>query len=392
MPSQKSLLFISPSANHSGAEEALIGYMEAALQSNYRPVLVLPNEGWLSEKCKEKRIEYEVVNTIPRPFTYDKWQHLRTWFWNAYRIQKLTHKWNAVAIHSNTSRAAFHGGLGSRMAGVPSIAHVHELIKLPYESKLMALLLRNLVDLTICVSHAVEKKLISLAPYLKGKTKTLYNGTSSDIYNFDVPSNIRKELNIDENTMLFGVVSSLIPMKGQDLLIAAFREVQPVVKNIKLIIVGGVVDGVPEHQQYADMLRSMVYQSNLEKQVLFTGWREDAIKYIQAMDIFAFTPNLPDSLPTVLIHASGLAKPIIACRIGGIPEIITHQKNGILIDVNNKTQLVEAMITLASNPEMRLSFGVQARKQYDRLFTFDVMKTELGSIYNEITCFRSVKK
>lgn len=379
----KHILYINPSAVHGGAEEVLVLYMRSAQENGYQPVLVVPEKGWLTEQCEAINIPYELLPTLPNPFTSLHWrQQLKPLLPNALAIMRLVRQWDAVLVHSNTPRASYHGGLGARLAGVKAISHVHDITRLPYASPIKARFLSLLADRILVVSHAVEKAIINLAPRLQSRIQTLYNGWDISRYANVKAAKLNQMFGIPSDAIIIGNVSAMTPWKGQDVLIEAFRSLHANHPTTRLLLVGGA-QGNEEQIRYERQLHQQVADYGLDDVVIFTGWREDVWSLMKSFDLFVHVPTQPDPLPTVLLHACALSCPIIASEIGGIPEIIIDGYCGLLVPARNATSLSRTLSELLREPRRQQRLREQARAHFIKTFSQDNMTAGLALVYQE---------
>jgi len=329
-------------------------------------------------------IPCEYLPSLPDPTTESHWSaQIKTWVPNALKIAHLARKWQAVIVHSNTPRASYHGGLGARLSKVKAVTHVHDSFNLPYRSSLKTKLLMSLTDETITVSQAVTRAILDLAPYLAPQINTVYNGLDIAAYRSVQPANLYKLWGIPSNRLIIGNASAVRPLKGQDVLIEAFRLLNQTHKNTHLLIVGGG-QGQKEWLSYEQQLHAQIYKHHLQGFITFTGWQENVWPLIRSMDIFAHVPVQPDSLPTSVLHASALSRAIVASNIGGIPEIILNKSTGLLVPPSDVFTLYKTLELLVNDQSTRYILGQQAQVHFQQRFSFDQMQQELGRVYRKV--------
>ena len=113
--------------------------------------------------------------------------------------------------------------------------------------------------------------------------------------------------------------------------------------------------------------------------VIFSGFVENVGDYLAAFDLFIL-PSRREGIGSILLDAMGQALPIVASRVGGVPEIVHHEKNGLLIGSERPDQLQDAICALAGSPEVRRSMG-KAGKEIARQYTADVMARKYLELY-----------
>lgn len=378
------ILYINPTAIHGGAEEALLRAMIVAQDAGYAPVLVVPRPGWLTAECRSRDIPCELLPSLPDAFVSERWQQqFRPWLINAIAIAQLARKWGALLVHSNTPRSSYHGGLGARIARIAAITHVHDIVSLPYRTRTRARLLDRLSDLTLVPSQAVADAVSRLAPQLRPKLQVLYYGWDAALYDDVEAADLSAEYGISAGVPVIATVAAMTPWKGQDVLIDALPGLLGRHPGTKLLIVGGVQGGARQ-LQYEQELRRKVGQLGLRDNIIFTGWRDDVWPLIKRCDVFAHVPTQPDPLPTALLHACGLGRPIVASRTGGIPEIIENGSSGILVAPSDAAALTRALDTLLGDAALRETLARQAEQRFRARFSREQMRDGLSAAYRVV--------
>ncbi|MRR24373.1 glycosyltransferase, partial [bacterium] len=117
--------------------------------------------------------------------------------------------------------------------------------------------------------------------------------------------------------------------------------------------------------------------------VIFAGFREDAIDLLNMMDVFAMT-SLHEGVPMVLLEAMFLKKPIVSTAVGGIPEIISNNENGILIPPEDPLSFCTACIRLIDDEKLRDRLGQAALQDAGNRFTAEIMVDKTYHLYRRI--------
>jgi glycosyltransferase involved in cell wall biosynthesis len=145
--------------------------------------------------------------------------------------------------------------------------------------------------------------------------------------------------------------------------------------KVKFLIVG---DG-PEKSN----LEKLSDELKISEDLLFPGYREDILDIINAMDIFVLT-SFHEGLPMVLLEAMGLGKPIVATKVGGIPEVITDQISGVLVKPNDPEDLAQKSLYLLQEREVREKMGSEAKRRIEESFTAERMAQRVLKIYQSM--------
>ncbi len=170
--------------------------------------------------------------------------------------------------------------------------------------------------------------------------------------------------------LVFCATSRLVSAKGIGELIEAFKKVLLKHPEAELWLVG---DG-PEETKFKD-------QAAANRRIKFLGYSDEALRYVEAADIFVH-PSYHEGLSLSVVEAAMLGKPIIATDAGGNPEVITDGQSGILVPPKDPDALTRAMLKLAGNDDLRRSLGRQARMVYESGFKFEaIVKDRFIPIY-----------
>ena len=158
--------------------------------------------------------------------------------------------------------------------------------------------------------------------------------------------------------------------KGQEYIIEVARRTADSHPQFQFLLVGGGGDEA--------MLRELA--AGLPN-VTFTGWVDNVGDYLEAFDLFIL-PSNKEGIGGILLDAMDRALPIIASRVGGLPEIVRDGVNGILIDARSPEQLEQAILRLSDDPELRRALGEQGRK-FSRDFTAEAMAASYLELYKQ---------
>jgi hypothetical protein len=151
---------------------------------------------------------------------------------------------------------------------------------------------------------------------------------------------------------------ALAPIKGVEYLIKAFKQVNDRHPQARLLIVGREDD-----QQYVEGLKDLVKQLNIVNSVEFLGevsQAELAVTFLQA-DIFAL-PSLSEGLGRVVFEAMATGLPVIGTRVGGVPDLIDHQKTGLLVESRDVDALSTSLLELIQQPEDAKAMGERGKE------------------------------
>ncbi|KNH17536.1 glycogen synthase [Priestia megaterium] len=221
----------------------------------------------------------------------------------------------------------------------------------------------------IVLSDSFREPLIRLGAKNKNIT-TVITG-------IDYPVNRGQEKETNSRKLVITCVARLGPRKGHNHLFEALTHLKKYTSNVEVLIVGdGQMRGKLEKQKKALNL----------SMVKFLGSRDDVPSILNKTDIFVL-PTINDSLPLSIIEAmhSGIA--VISTNCGGIPELIKHNKTGIIVEPGSPEQLAHALKFLINHKEARDKMGTNAKVYAKNHLTIDSM---IGKIKHLYTNFREM--
>ncbi len=158
-----------------------------------------------------------------------------------------------------------------------------------------------------------------------------------------------------------GVIANCYKTKGLDILLKAARFIANDLHDTTISIIGSG----PE----AAKLIALTQKYQLQKQVEWLGSVPEAERLLKAFDLLVI-PSRKEGLPYVLLEALRSGTPVVATTVGGIPEVITNQKNGLLVPPNNPHALATAIMIAIKNPTLRQEWGKEGQKLAQNNYAF----------------------
>ena len=128
-----------------------------------------------------------------------------------------------------------------------------------------------------------------------------------------------------------------------------------------------VGEGEAEHEKYKQELRQIVEKLGLAQDVIFTGFRRDIPELLAAFDVLVL-PSLEEAFGRVVIEAMACAKPVVATRGGGLPEIIRDKETGLLVPVKDPQAIAGAVLQLLADKALARQMGLSGRKRAEEMF------------------------
>lgn len=221
--------------------------------------------------------------------------------------------------------------------------------------------------LNIAVSESVKEFMVDNNISRFDKIKVIYNGIE--------PTKFQAKTFQNEKEFKIATVATLNENKGIQFLIQAM----PIVKNefpeVQLEIIG---DG-----PYRRHLESMVKKLKLQDQVSFSGFVANIEKYLTKFDLYV-QPSLSESFGLAIVQAMSVGLPVVASNAGGIPEVVTDGKSGILVEPAKPKLLAAAIVEILRDPSRSKKMGETARREAQIRFNLKDMIRELEIVYEEV--------
>jgi glycosyltransferase involved in cell wall biosynthesis len=302
---------------------------------------------------------------------------------DARAFRQLQHEIRArqiEVVHAHLTFSIIWGALASRLAHLPFIATLHGFGNPPRGSRhwLWESLVRfaaRRASRVVCVSGALRDYYLRQARLDAARTVTIYNGLELDRFgaNEATRAEKRRELGIPDNAPAIMMVALLREGKGHDELLAAVPSVRQHIPNARVFIVGGGAREA-ELRQAAQPLGSSV---------IFLGHRDDIPALLSAGDLFVL-PSYVEALPTVVLEAMAARLPVVATRVGGIPEIVREGETGLLIEAHDSPALAQAILSLLQSPARAREMGIAGRARVEAQFSAQRCAQSLMALYDQV--------
>ena len=238
-----------------------------------------------------------------------------------------------------------------------------------YMRPLSKLVLRN-ADAVIALTQDMKTQIQKI---YSREILVIPNGI--DIKSFEKSSRekARAKLRIKKKERIVTFVGTLRPIKGLEYLVQALNIMGKKGPRVKLMLVG---DG--EEKEH---LEGLVGELELEEDVMFIGRvpNEEIPEYMAASDVFVL-PSLSEGFPNVVLQAMAAGLPIIASKVGGLPEIIEEGGNGFLVEPKNAAQIADRISQLLEDDELRLKISRNNRRKATQ-YSWEAVVDRLEEVY-----------
>ena len=275
-------------------------------------------------------------------------------------------------IYCNGTLAKFFGAILGSLYSIKVVWHVRN-----YQKNIFLLYSINLfsnfysVKKIICVSKSTMSQFKN-----KEKCKVVNNGIDTEEFNpMTVTRELREKFKVNKDRIIIGTAGRVVPRKNFEHFVQLGIDVCKKYKKDCLFV---LVGDTPHYfgQTLMTKLKSMVKEENLDDKFIFTGYTDKVESYIVDFDIFFIPSMYEDPFPRVVIESMSLGKPVLGYNIGGIGEAIDHKINGYSFNLDDNS-LIDSMLELIEDEELRLKMSFEARKKAVNLYDSRIIASKI---------------
>lgn len=376
-----------------GADRILLQMVTRLKEFNFEPVVVIPTdvpyEKTLSLRLLDEGIKVIYFKTAVLRRIYFSpiglIKYIFRFFATLFFLVKVIRENSISIVHSNTL-SVIPGAFAAKITRLPHVWHVHEIIVNPKKlHQLTAWLALKFSDKVVAVSTPTYEHVIQGTKLDPDHVVVLNNGI--EVKRFDeaigIGQAIRDDWQISDNQVLVGMVGRISRWKGQDHFLKACKLVNADDKDIRFCLVGDA----PHGQEFlVESLKTTIQRSNLEKNCILGGFRDDIPVVLDALDIFVMPSTLPDPFPTTILEAMAASKPIVANAHGGAVEMVEEGATGYLVDPNDPQEMADRILHLTKqSKQYRAEMGEKGRKRLENYFSVDSFLHKWVEIYEELS-------
>lgn len=266
-----------------------------------------------------------------------------------------------------------HGHIFDKQANIPGVKNNKFILNFFY------LLERISSIFTWKITTLTEKErqeLINLKMLHPKNIITIYDAIENHNVSSKDPKLIKQALGIPDDAYILSVIGRLSREKGQIVALQALKELENDSSDkFILLIIGEGGD--------LGFLIQKTKELNIEKYVMFLGQQKNVFDFIAISDI-VIVPSFYEGFSLVILEAFSQKKVVIAANVGGIPEILKDNFNGLLFERGNYKELAKKILTLKSNQKLALQLGINGYETYKNKFSLEKMIDSFKNLYCEI--------
>lgn len=351
-----SILQVITQRRFSGAERVCLSLCADLQQRGHRVLLLCKPDGGLPDEARKLGLAVQTPNisgklNLVAPFT----------------LARIARQFGADVIHTHLSSASLWGGLAGRLAGIPTLGHVHALNTWFYY---------RFSTLAATCSGGVKQYVVAQGAD-SSKVRVVYNGIPANRLDGVLSSaEARQMLGLAPDQPVVACVAHLSPKKGQIFLLQAVALLRDRFPDLVCLLAG--------EGEMTEQLQQQAAELGIADRVRLLGFRRDVMSVMQAADVVVLPSIAKEGLGLVLVEAALLEKPTLGSNAPGIDEALQDGVTGLLVPPGNATALAECLAMLLDNAELRRQMGQAGRERALQMFTQEAMVDQFEAIYREL--------
>ncbi len=366
------ILYIHGIGGIGGAERDLLAMLRALDRDAWEPHVACPSGTPLSAALAKEEVALHALALAP----WRKWYSPFTRWRDVRNVRALVARAAPALIHVNDiwwvphTLAAVGGTRGSRR---PVVAHVRQEIE-PEKVKRYSL---ESADGLIAISRMVEQALIA-GGVARESVRTIYSGLQwSNAMPTPDRTAVCRTLGLPVEAVLLGTVAHVFPRKGYDVMLRALPRVIREVPAVHYLVIG------TGEEAYEQELKSLAARLGIADHVHFLGFQDDVTPFLSALSLYVH-PARMEGFGIAVVEALGAGNAVIATRIGGLPEVVDHERTGLLVAPDNPDELGTAILSLLGDDVRRKAMGERGAQSVRERFNVTASVAAMERMYRHV--------
>lgn len=365
-----------------GSDRSLFDLVTQLPRDRFTPIMILKDGDPAAAAYRKRGIDtHELPLVSPRGQI--------AWFVMAYlpsvlRVASLIRREKADLVHVNTLYNLV-GPVAARLSGRPLVWHVREIMN---ESRFVRCILSLqplLATRAVAISSAVAKTL----SVPEERLRIVRNGIDLSEYEGPLDSTgLQTEFGLNPKTPVVVTVGRIEPWKGQETLIEAAPAVVADCPEVRILVVGAPAKNKPEYER---RLRERVSSLGLQKNVIFTGPRNDVPAILSRSDVLVLPSATPEPFGRTIAEAMAARKPVIATAAGGPLDIVVEGETGYLVPPCDPDALAARVLEVLSDPDRAGRMGQAGRARVEQFFSLERLVSEMADLFSEVSQGKSAR-
>jgi len=237
----------------------------------------------------------------------------------------------------------------------------------------------------VAISSCLAETLVAQGCVALGKVRVVHNGIDLGLFDDCGPCPNRRigdAIGVDLAARpVVGFVGHLDPQKDHETFLRAVALVKRRVPNVAVLVVGGARDSLLGERRR--LLLERIAQLELEDNVWLVGQHDPIAPVMQLFDVGVLSSNW-EGLGNVVMEYMAMRKPVVATRVGGIPDVVVDGVTGLLVSPESPNEMADCLVELILNPGLRERMGVAGRRRVEEEFSLDGWVKSMLGVYSEL--------
>lgn len=362
------VLQILPELNVGGVETGTVDFAKYLMQKGHQAV-VISNGGSLVPLVEQYGAKHF---TLP--------VHKKS-LWTAWKMVKQVRQiiWDEKVdiVHARSRVPAWIAYFACRSTNASFITTCHGYYQSRFYSRVMGWSKLVIVPSEVIGRHMIED-------YKVPSASIRCIPRSVDLDKFKKIKKIEKD---GRPIMTVAIVGRITPLKGHTYFLRAMAKVARVLPYVKIWIIG---DAPKKKEPYKQELMALSRRLGLSENVEFLGNRSDVPELLSKVDVVVLSTVTQEAFGRVILEAQSAGAPVVATKVGGVVDIIDHEKTGLLVMPKDPEEMADAVIRLLRDKELSQSMVEAAQKKIKEKYTLEHMASQTLQVYEELQCSMNI--
>ena len=284
-------------------------------------------------------------------------------------------------VHTHTAKAGVLGRLAASLCGIKTVhmSHGHNFYGYfgPLSSRMIVIIERVFAKFTDMIVALTRQERADLLHYAVAPDRKIAVVHTAVEVNQDKRerSRLLQDLGLAAAGNIVGMVGRLEQIKGSGYFIQAAAQIAAVFPDVTFLVIG---EGSMRPE-----LEKIVQRENLRQRVIFLGWYDDAEALMPLLDVLVLA-SLNEAVGLVLLEAQANGVPVVATKVGGIPEVVLEGATGILVEPKSAPALAQGITTLLKDESKRKAMGAAGQCFVQDKYSAQDMVRKLSGIYEQV--------
>ncbi len=354
------ILQILPELNVGGVETGTVDLAQYLVQQGHKSVVVSAGGTLVAELEKNGSIHYTLPVNKKNIFMMLK---------AAYKLVGIIRKGKIDIVHARSRVPAWGAFLACHRTTAILITTCHGYYSRHFFSRVM-----GWGKLVIAISEVVGQYMVQDFKVPSHYVRIIPRSVDTSKFNIARPAKGSGD------PYLITMIARLTPLKGHPFFLKAMAQVLRVLPNVKIQIIG---DASAKRSRYKKELVLLSRRLGIAHQVEFMGNRRDIAQLLAKSDCLVLSTITPEAFGRVILEAQAAGVPVVATKVGGVSEIIDHEKTGLLVLPNDIKSMAEAVLRILKDRVFAASLVAEAQKKIENHYTLKHMAEATLQVYRE---------